>query len=91
MQSTTIADALFTKTQQRVLSMLFGKPDTSFYTNEIVRRANMGRGTITRELEKLVSSGLLTVTRAGNQQHYQANNDCPVYKERLGIVRKPLV
>ena len=84
----TIADALFTKTQQRVLSLLFGKPDTSFYTNEIVRRANMGKGTITRELEKLVSSGLVTVTKAGNQQHYQANNDCPVYKELLGIVRK---
>ena len=88
MQSTSIADALFTKTQQRVLSLLFGKPDTSFYTNEIVRWANMGRGTITRELEKLASSGLLTLTRAGNQRHYQANHDSPVYKELLGIIRK---
>jgi len=88
MQSTSIAAALFTKTQQRVLSLLFGKPDTSFYTNEIVRQANMGRGTITRELEKLASSGLLTLTRAGNQRHYQANHDSPVYKELLGIIRK---
>ncbi|MCK4710917.1 MAG: nucleotidyltransferase domain-containing protein [Gammaproteobacteria bacterium] len=88
MQPTTIADALFTKTQQRVLSLLFGKPDTSFYTNEIVRRANMGRGTIIRELEKLVSSGLLTVTRSGNQNHYQANRYSPVYEELLGVVRK---
>ncbi len=83
-----IADALFTKSQQRVISLLFGKPDASFYTNEIVRQASMGRGTITRELEKLASSGLVTVTKAGNQRHYQANQESPVYKELSGIVRK---
>ena len=88
MSSTIIADALFTKSQQRVLSLLFGKPDASFYTNEIVRQASMGRGTITRELEKLASSGLVTVTKAGNQRHYQANQESPVYKELSGIVRK---
>ncbi|MBT3206508.1 MAG: transcriptional regulator [Gammaproteobacteria bacterium] len=88
MPSMIIADALFTKSQQRVLSLLFGKPDASFYTNEIVRQASMGRGTITRELEKLASSGLVTVTKAGNQRHYQANQESPVYKELSGIVRK---
>lgn len=87
-QSIAISDALFTRSQQRVLALLFGKPDNSFYTNEILRYANMGRGTITRELAKLVSAGLLTVTRSGNQQHYQANPDSPVYQELLGIVRK---
>ncbi|MCP4076495.1 MAG: transcriptional regulator [Gammaproteobacteria bacterium] len=88
MLSMIIADALFTKSQQRVLSILFSKPDAHFYTNEIVRQAGMGRGTITRELEKLASSGLVTVTKAGNQRHYQANQESPVYKELSGIVRK---
>ena len=88
MPSTTIGDALFTKTQQRVLSLLFGKPDQSFYTNEIVRQADMGRGTISRELVRLVSAGLLVITRVGNQNHYRANPDNPVYNELLGIVRK---
>jgi predicted nucleotidyltransferase len=88
MPSTAIGDALFTKTQQRVLSLLYGKPDKSFYTNEIVRRAAMGRGTISRELGRLVSAGLLVVSRAGNQRHYRANPDNPVYNELVGIVRK---
>ena len=88
MPSTTIGDALFTKTQQRVLSLLYGKPDKSFYTNEIVRRADMGRGTISRELARLVSAGVLVITRVGNQNHYRANPDTPVYNELLGIVRK---
>jgi predicted nucleotidyltransferase len=88
MPATTIGEALFTKTQQRVLGLLYGKPGQSFYTNEIVRLADMGRGTISRELERLVSAGLLVVTREGNQHHYRANPDNPVYQEVLAIVRK---
>jgi hypothetical protein len=62
MQFNSVANALFTKTQQRVLSVMFGKPDKSYYTNEVLRLANMGRGTITRELEKLSAAGILTTT-----------------------------
>jgi predicted nucleotidyltransferase len=86
--TTSLGDALFTKTQQRVLGLLYGRPDKSFYTNEIVRSANMGRGTVKRELEQLVSAGLLVLTREGNQLHYQANPRCPIYNELLGIVKK---
>lgn len=88
MLPTSIGNALFTKTQQRVLGLLFGKPDKSFYTNEIVRWADMGRGTVKRELDRMVSVGLLVVSREGNQLHYQANAENPVYFELLGIVRK---
>ncbi len=88
MTADSIGDALFTKTQQKVLGLLFGKPDKSFYTNEIMRWAAIGRGTVSRELDRLVGAGLLTATKAGNQNHYQANSDSPVYRELAGIVRK---
>lgn len=88
MTATTIGDALFTKTQQRVLGLLYSNPEQSFYTNEIVRWADMGRGTIRRELGRLVSAGLLVVSRQGNQHHYRANTQNPIYHELLGIVRK---
>lgn len=88
MQTMSIGDALFTKTQQRVLGLLYSTPDKSFYTNEIMRWADMGRGTVRRELERLVSAGILSVTPYGNQNHYQARQDNPVYQELLGIVRK---
>jgi len=88
MQAMSIGDALFTKTQQKVLGLLFGKPDKSFYTNEIMRWVSMGRGTVSRELERLVAAGLLTVSKAGNQNHYQANVNNPVYSELVSIVKK---
>lgn len=86
--STSPGNVLFTKTQQKVLGLLFGKPDQSFYLNEIVRLSKMGKGTIKRELERMEASGLLSVERIGNQTHYRANKECPIYQDLLAIVRK---
>jgi hypothetical protein len=35
MHTLPLSTALFTLTQQKVLGLLFGKPDQSFFTNEI--------------------------------------------------------
>ena len=86
--TTSIGDALFTKTQQKVLGLFFGKPDKSFYTNEIMRWASMGRGTVSRELDRFVNAGILSITKQGNQNYYQANANNPVYEELVGIVKK---
>jgi predicted nucleotidyltransferase len=88
MLTTSIGDALFTKTQQRVLCLLFGQPDKRFYANEIVRLAAMGRGTVRRELERMEAAGLLVMVREGKQHYYQANQGSPVFAELCGIVRK---
>ena len=84
----SIADALFTKTQQKVLATLFGQPDRSFYANEIVRLAASGIGAVQRELQSLESSGLVTARRRGNQKHYQANPAAPVFEELRSLVAK---
>lgn len=83
-----LGDVLFTKTQQKVLGLLFGKPDETFYLNEIVRLAGIGKGTVSRELEKMQKADLISTFRIGNQNHYQANKDCPIFEELSGIVRK---
>ncbi|SDX00325.1 MarR family transcriptional regulator [Marinobacter mobilis] len=88
MPATSIADALFTKTQQRLLALLYGHPDQSLYLNELVRMAQVGRGAVSRELVKLTDAGLVTVTRQGNQHHYQANADNPVFQELSQLVQK---
>lgn len=88
MSTLSLSDALFTATQQKVLGLMFGKPDRSFYTNEIARWAQMGKGSLVRELDRLQRAGVLNMFRLGNQIHYQANPDCPIYAELLGITRK---
>jgi len=83
-----LGDALFSTTQQRVLGLLYTQPDRSFYTKEILRLTGMGVATIKRELDRMVDAGILTMTKIGNQHHYQANPECPIYQELLGIVKK---
>lgn len=86
--SSAVGDALFTKTQQKVLGLLFGAPDKSFYLNEIVRLAGSGKGTINRELARMEAAGLVVAVKKGNQKHYQANSASPVFDELIGLVRK---
>ena len=86
--STGLADALFTKVQQRVLGVLFGNPGKTFYANEIIALASSGVGAVQRELARLAASGLVTVARVGKQKHYQANADSPVFEELRGLVVK---
>lgn len=85
---TNLAGALFSGTQQRVLGLLFGQPDRSFYATELIALAGVGSGAVQRELARLVQSGLVTVRPVGNQKHYQANADSPIYAELCGIARK---
>ena len=74
--------------QQRVLAVLFGNPGRSFYANELITLAGSGTGAVQRELARLESAGLATVSRIGNQKHYQANAAAPVYAELRGLVLK---
>lgn len=83
-----LAKALFTKTQQRVLSLFFGQPERTFFKQELIDRAGSGSGAVQRELARLVESGLVTVTRIGSQKHYQANRAAPIFEELRGIVTK---
>ncbi|MEH6550746.1 MAG: nucleotidyltransferase domain-containing protein [Pseudomonadales bacterium] len=83
-----LGEALFTTTQRNVLALLYGHPDRSFYTREIIRRTGMGVATIKRELDRMQAAGILTLVKIGNQHHYQANTLCPIYAELLAIVRK---
>ena len=83
-------DALFSRGRQRVLTVLFGNPERSFYANEIIALARVGTGATQRELASLVDAGLLLVSRQGNQKHFQANPGAPLAAEIYALVRKTM-
>ena len=85
---TSLADALLTRTQQRVLGLLFGQPGRSFYASELIRVAGTGSGAAQRELARLETSGLVVGRRIGHQKHYQANSESPLFGELRSIVLK---
>jgi len=87
---TSLADALFSPVQQRVLALLFGQPDRIFRSTEVIALADSGTGAAHRQLVRLAGSGLVTATWVGNQKHYQANRASPVFAELHGLVVKTI-
>jgi predicted nucleotidyltransferase len=87
-KSTSLADALFSTVQQRVLAYLFGQPERSFFATELIRLTGGGSGAVQRELARLEESGLVMVSRIGTQKHFQANPKAPIFSELCSIAQK---
>jgi predicted nucleotidyltransferase len=83
-----LAAALFSPVLRRVLGLLFGQPDRSFQSAELIRLAGSGTGATHRVLTRLAAVGLVTATRSGNHKHYQANRSSPVFRELQGLIVK---
>lgn len=88
MKQAGLSSALFSQVQQRVLALIFGHPDRTFYTSEIVRSIRSGTGAVHRELSRLQRSGLISVERIGNQKHYRANRQSPIFEELHSLILK---
>jgi len=70
------------------LGLLLLHPERSYYLREIARLTATQPGTLKREMDKLLEVGLLTVKKVGNQNHYQANRECPIYEDLSNVLRK---
>ena len=84
----SLGGALFTTTKQRVLACRFGHPARSYYANELIKLTGAGSGAVQRELKRLAESGLVTAEMRGNQRHFQANPQSPIFQEMVQIVQK---
>lgn len=87
---TSLTDALFSSTQRKVLGLVFGQPDRSFFATEIIQLVGAGSGAVQRELRKLADSQLVRVSWVGNRKHFQANPASPVFEELCGLIRKTI-
>src|SRR5688572_26423942 len=87
-RGSSMADALFPATRQRVLGLLFGQPERSFAMMELITLAQSGSGAVQRELERLVASGLVTTRLVGRQKLFAANPRSAIFEELRGLVEK---
>ncbi len=85
---TGLAEILFGRHRREVLGLLLLRPDEKFFVREIARLTNVSVGSLHRELKLLTNAGILSRQPVGNQVHYQARRDCPVFQELASIFRK---
>lgn len=84
----TPAALLFAAYHLRLLAVMLMRPDQSFHLRELERLAGVNAGTAHRELKRMQVAGLVHSRRVGNQVHYQARRDCPIFTELQSILRK---
>lgn len=83
------ADALFSKTTQRLISALFvpgGEEGLSYA--EILRRTSGGSGAVHRELKKFLSANLILDRGSARKRVFVANRRHSLYPQLAAMARK---
>ena len=83
-----LSAALFGQTRRAILALLYSHPDQLYYLRNLVRSAGVGLGAAQREVKRLSDAGIIRRTVSGNQVFYQANPECPVFRELKGLMVK---
>jgi uncharacterized protein len=86
--SKSLGDLLFGQTRGRVLALLYGMPDQTFFVRQIAREIGTSVGNVQRELETLSEVGLLNRTTIGRQVFYQANSRHPAFGDVRSLIAK---
>jgi hypothetical protein len=85
----TSADALFSKTTQRLIRVLFFEVDAGGITYaEILRRTNGGSGAIHRELKRFLEAGLISERDGSGKRAYVSNTSHEYYPELHSLAGK---
>lgn len=88
--SMNLSAAIFTDSQSRLYSWLFGQPERAYHLNELRRLTGLGSASLQRELKRLATAGLVDAQAVGNLRRFQANPQSPVYAELVALTRKTL-
>jgi predicted nucleotidyltransferase len=83
-----LSNLIFPGYRRAVLGLLLLNPDEALHGREIARRTGLPAGTLTRELRRLATAGLLKQERRGNQLLYSADRTSPVFEEIASVLRK---
>lgn len=86
----SVALALFSDSQCRVFTWLFGQPERSYHLSELRRLTGLGSASLQRELNRLAEAGLVHSERVGNLRCFKANLQSSVVSDLIGLTRKTL-
>jgi predicted nucleotidyltransferase len=86
----SIDSAIFTDSQSRLFTWLFGQPERAYHLSELRRLTGLGSASLQRELNRLVAGGLVDSQSVGNMRRFQANPQAPVFAELVALTLKTL-
>lgn len=90
MRNSNLAEALFPKTRQGILTATYGQPERWWYLSEIADWLETTPSSLQRELDSLSKSGILKTRREGNRLYFQAETDSPIFAPLRELVTQTL-
>jgi predicted nucleotidyltransferase len=88
MRNVSIANVLFSSTQQRLLSALLLNPQQTIFAMELASHLGVRPSSLQRDLAKYTQAGILKMSRSGNRTYFQANEACPVFPDLRALLVK---
>ena len=88
MRTIGILDALFPTIRAGVLSATMLQPEHWWFMTELARHLETTPSSLQRELESLVSVGLLLRRQDGRRTYFKANADSPLFRDLHGLLDK---
>lgn len=83
-----LTQILSSRVKAEVFRLLFGFADKPLYLRQLERLSGFAVSTVSQELRRLASFGLIRETRDGNRTYYQAAKEHPLYPDIRNIVLK---
>lgn len=87
---TSTGELLFGQTRGRILALLYGVPEQSFFVRQIARQIGTSAGSVQRELKFLTRAGLVLRATVSTQVFYRANRDHPAFSDLQGLLAKTM-
>ena len=85
----SILEALFTSQARiAVLKLLLLNVSSRYYLREVASLTQQPVRAVQRELARLGSVGMLTMTAEGNRRYFQANRESPIFPELKALMVK---
>lgn len=79
---------VLSEARAKVLTALFAERGRAFYQRELGRATGLPVVAVQRQLKRLGSAGLVSISTAGGRRLYSANPRSAIYEEIASIVRK---
>ena len=77
------------KTRVKLLQLLYGNPNRSFYVREITRKIDEQINSVRRELSNLLNIGIIVSDTTNNRLYYEVNQTYEYYKPLLTVFGQP--
>ena len=90
MRKKSVADALWPSGRQGILKLTLNDPDRWWYLSELARALDKPPSSLQREVESLVTAGILETRRDGRRVYYRPAQNSAIFEELRAIVRKTM-